>query len=161
MALFDMPPLEQERLKKARKYLRLFTQDTPELNRLIGDYEIDEDKLELALILTVSDWNTTTPVIGRGRVTIGTFPSLYLLLHGAAIQCLKMAGMYQSRNELTYNSGGSSFVRANKTPYYQSWIQNFASEYEAKKLNFKIQQNIEAAYGKGFGSEYDLIGYDW
>ena len=159
MALFDMPPLEQERLKKARKYLRLFTMDTPELNRLIRGNEIDEDRLELAIILTISDWNTTTPLIGS--VTLGNFPSLYLLLHGAAIQCLKMAGMYQSRNELTYSSGGSSFVRANKTPYYQSWIQNFASEFEAKKLNYKIQRNIEGSYGKGFGSEYDLIGFDW
>jgi hypothetical protein len=159
MGLFDVPPREQERMKKARKYLRLFTMDTPELNRLIRGNEIDEDRLELAIVLTISDWNTTTPVLGS--VTLGNFPSLYLLLHGAAIQCLKMAGMYQSRNELTYSSGGSSFVRANKTPYYQSWIQNFASEYEAKKLNYKIQRNVEGAYGQGFGSEYDLIGYDW
>jgi hypothetical protein len=159
MALFDMSPQDRDRMNKARKYLRLFTMDTPELNRLINGYEIDEDRLELAIILTISDWNTTTPIIGK--VHIGTYPSLYLLLTGAAVQCLKMAGLYQSRNELTYSSGGSSFVRSNKTPYYQSWIQNFASEYEAKKLNFKIQQNIERSYGKGFGSEYDLIGYDW
>jgi hypothetical protein len=159
MALFDMPELEQQRLKKARKYLRLFTMDTPELNRLVQGYEIDEDRLEFAIMLTISDWNSTTPLIGK--VTLGNFPSLYLLIHGAAIQCLKMAGMYQSRNELTYSSGGSSFVRANKTPYYQSWIQNFASEYEAKKLNMKIQQNIEKSYGKGFGSEYELIGWDF
>lgn len=159
MALFDVPPLDQERMKKARKYLRLFLMDTPELNRLIRGYETDEDRLELAIVLTISDWNTTTPVIGK--VSIGTFPSLYLLLHGATIQCLKMAGLYQSRNELTYSAGGGSFVRANKTPYYQSWIQNFASEYEAKKLNFKIQKNVEGGYGRGFGSEYDLIGYDW
>src|SRR5574343_486938 len=159
MGLFDMSPQEKERMIKARKYLRLFTMDTPEFNRLIRGYEIDEDRLEFAIILTISDWISSTPVIWK--VTIGNFPSLYLLIHGAAIQCLKMAGLYQSRNELTYNSGGSSFVRSNKTPYYQSWIQNFASEYEAKKLNFKMQKNIEGAYGTGFSSEYDLVGYDW
>jgi hypothetical protein len=159
MAQFDVTKLEDERTKKARKYLRLFLMDTEELNRLIRTKEIDDERLDLALELTVSDWNTTTPLIGR--VTLGTFPSLYLLLHGATIQCLKMAGLYQSRNELTYNSGGSSFIRSNKTPYYQSWIQNFASEYEAKKLNYKIQKNVEGGYGKGFNSEYDLIGYDW
>jgi len=159
MALFDMSELDQRRMSKAKKFLRLFTQDTPELNRLIRGYELNDDKLELALILTISDWNTTTPVIGK--TTIGNFPSLYLLLHGGAIQCLKMAGLYQSRNELTYSSGGTSFIRSNKTPYYQSWIQNFASEYEAKKLNYKIQRNVEGGYGKGLGSEYDLIGYDW
>lgn len=146
-------------MEKARKYLRLFLMDTEELNRLIRGKEMDDDRLDLAIELTLSDWNTTTPVIGR--VNIGNFPSLYLLLHGAAIQCLKMGGLWQTRNELTYNSGGSSFVRANKTPYYQSWIQNFASEYEAKKLNYKIQRNVEGAYGDGFHSEYDLIGYDF
>lgn len=160
MALFDLSALDQTRMQKARKFLRLFTQDTPELNRLIRGYELNDDKLDLAVMLTLSDWNTTAPVLSN-RITIGTFPSLYLLLHGATIQCLKMAGMYQSRNELTYSSGGSSFIRANKTPYYQSWIQNFSSEYEAKKLNYKIQQNVQGAYGEGFGSEYAAIGYDW
>lgn len=151
--------LATARLNKARKYIRMFMMDNEEMNRLLRVKEIDDDRLDLAIDMTISDWNTTTPVIGR--VDIVSWPSLYLLIHGAAIQCLKMAGLYQSRNELTYTSGNSSFVRANKTGYYQSWIQNFAAEYEAKKLNYKIQQNIEGAYGNGFFSEYDLIGYDW
>jgi hypothetical protein len=156
---FTVSELAQQRMAKARKYLRFFLMDTEQLNRLIRGRELEDEHLEFAILMTISDWNTTTPVVGR--YDIGNFPSLYLLMHGAAIQCLKMAGMYQSRNELTYNSGGSSFVRANKTPYYQSWISNFASEYEAKKLNYKIQKNVEGAYGRGFASEYDLIGYDW
>jgi hypothetical protein len=156
----DRNQAAQERMKKAKKYLRMFLMDNEEMNRLLGRKEIDDDRLEFALMLTISDWNTTTPIIGN--VDIFSFPSLYLLMHGGAIQCLKMAGMYQSRNELTYNSGGSSIVRANKTPYYQSWIQNFASEYEAKKLQFKIQRNIENMYeGNGFSSEYYLVGFDF
>lgn len=148
-----------QRRNKAIEYLRLFLMDTEQLNRLLRRKEIDDKRLELALILTMSDWNTTTPVIGT--VSWENFPSLYLLLHGGTIQALKMAGIYQSRNELTYNSGGTSIVRSNKTTYYQSWIQNFAAEYEAKKLNYKIQVNVEAAYGGGFHSEYAQIGYDW
>ena len=133
--------------------------DNEEMNRLLNGKELDDDRHELAILMTISDWNTTAPIIGR--VDIASFPSLYMLLHGAAIQCLIMAGFYQSRNELTYTSGGSSFVRANKTPYYQSWIQNLASSYEAKKLQFKIQKNIEGCYGPGVSSEYDLVGYDF
>jgi len=155
----NLNTLERARLEKAREYLRLFLMDTEELNRLLRRKEIDDRRLDLAIQLTVSDWNSTTPLLGA--VSLGTFPSLYLLIHGAAIQCLKMAGLYQSRNELTYNSGGSSFIRANKTAYYQSWIQNFSADYETKKLNMKIQQNVEAGYGAGFHSEYFLIGYDW
>lgn len=147
-------------MKKAKKYLRMFMMDNEEMNRLLGRKELDDDRHELAIILTLSDWNTTAPVVGKHDIV--SFPSLYLLLTGAAIQCLKMAGFYQSRNELTYNSGGSSFVRANKTPYYQSWLANLSSEFEAKKLQSKIQSNIAGALsGGGFSSEYDLVGYDW
>lgn len=159
MSTYDRTQLAQERMRKAKKYLRMFLMDNEAMNRLLGRVEIDEDRLELAIIMTISDWNTTAPIIGKEDIV--SWPSLYLLLHGGAIQCLKMAGFYQTRNELTYNSGGSSFVRANKTPYYQSWIQNLASEYEAKKMQYKIQKNIENAYGNGFNSEYDLVGYDW
>lgn len=151
---------EAVRMDKAREYLRLFMMDTEELNRLLRRKEIDDKRLDLAIQLCISDWNTTTPRLAP--VSIATFPSLYLLIHGAAIQCLKMAGLYQSRNELTYASGGSSFVRANKTAYYQSWIQNFSAEFEQKKMNLKMQQNIESTFGGfGFHSEYAQIGYDW
>jgi hypothetical protein len=150
---------EALRLEKAREYLRLFLMDTEELNRLLRRKEIDDKRLDFAIQMCISDWNTTTPRVAP--VSIGNFPSLYLLIHVAAVQSLKMAGLYQSRNELTYSSGGSSFVRANKTAYYQSWIQNFATEYEQKKLSLKMQQNIESAYGGGFHSEYWAIGFDW
>lgn len=152
--------LEARRREKAKKYLRMFLMDTEELNRLMRRKEIDDDRLQFALELTLSDWNSTTPLIGRA--TFSNFPSLYLLIHGGAIQCLKMAGLYHSRNELPYSSAGSSFTRhGNKTQYAMQWIQNFASEYEAKKINYKIQRNVENAYGGGFYSEYDLVGYDW
>ena len=152
--------LASARMNKAKKYLRMFMMDNEEMNRLLGRKELDDERHELAIMMTLSDWNTTAPIIGRHDIV--SFPSLYLLLTGAAIQCLKMAGFYQSRNELTYSSGGSSFVRANKTPYYMSWLQNLSAEYEQKKMQVKIQNNIEGALsGHGFSSEYDMIGWDF
>lgn len=146
-------------MEKAKKYLRLFLRDTPELNRLIRQHESDDDDLTFAIDMAISDWNSTTPITTVYH--IGNFPSLYLLMHGAAIQILKSAGLQQARNELSYNTGGSSFIRSNKTQYYQSWMMNFSSEYEAKKRNMKIQRNIESAWGRGAHSEYDRIGYSW
>ena len=152
--------LASERMKKAKKYLRMFLMDNEEMNRLIGRKEIDDDRMEFAIQMTISDWNTTAPIIGN--VDIVSFPSLYLLMTGGAIQCLKMAGFYQSRNELTYNSGGTSIVRANKTPYYQAWLQNLSAEFESKKMNYKMQRNIENMYeGNGMFSEYSIIGFDY
>ncbi len=151
-------PWATRRLEKAKKYLRLFLRDTPQLNRLIKAEESNDDLLTFAIDMAIDDWNTTTPVIGN--TTIGNFPSLYLLMHAATMVILKSQGIYQARNELNYNTGGSSFVRMNKSNYYQSWMINFANEYELKKRNLKIQQNISRGWG-GVSSEYDKIGYSW
>lgn len=151
-------PEDTRRFDKARKYLRLFMRDTPQMNRLLLKEESDDELLSFAIDMTISDWNSTTPMISR--VDIGNFPSLYLLMHGGAIQLLKSQGILQARNELNYNTGGSSFMRSNKTNYYQSWMINFSNEYEMKKRNMKIQQNIAGGWG-GVASEYDQIGYSW
>lgn len=146
------------RMEKAKRYLRLFMMDTPELNRLLRTKESDDELLTFAIEMAISDWNSTTPLIGSKD--IGNYPSLYLLMHGAAIQLLKSQGLRQARNELNYSAGGSSFVRANKSNYYMSWMVNFANEYETKKRNMKVQQNISRGWG-GVNSEYDWIGYAW
>lgn len=152
MALKDV----QDRYNKALKYLRFFLQDTPELNRLTRDYELNDEKLRFCIDMAISDYNTTTPPAPAR--TIENYPSLYLLMHGAAINAMKMAGIHQSRNELNYQSGGSSFVRSNKTALYQSWLSVFTNDYELKKRNLKISKNVSRGYGEVF-SEYDYIGF--
>lgn len=149
-------PEARRRMEKALKYLRFFLQDTPELNRLIRDYELDDEKLRFCIDMAISDYNTTLPP--TPAKTIENYPSLFLLMHGGAINALKMAGIRQSRNELNYQSGGSSFQRSNKTSLYQSWLSLFINEYEQKKKQFKIAGNIKRGYG-GVFSEYDYIGF--
>lgn len=151
-------PTATRRQEKAKKYLRLFLRDTPQLNRLINKEESNEELMQFALDMAIDDWNSTTPVIGR--YTIENFPSLYLLMHSATIVILKSQGLYQARNELQYNTGGSSFIRSNKSNYYLTWLTNFSSEFELKKRNLKIQYNINRGWG-GVNSEYDIIGFWW
>lgn len=146
------------RMSKAKRYLRLFMLDTPQLNRLIRKEESNDELFTFAIEMAISDWNSTTPVMGR--VDIGNYPSLYLLMHASAVQLLKSQGLLQARNELNYSAGGSSFMRSNKSNYYMQWMINFANEYETKKRNLKIQQNVNRGWG-GIASEYDLIGYAW
>jgi len=151
-----MADAARERMNKALKYLRMFLQDTPELNRLIRDYELDDEHLRFAIDMAISDWNSTLPPLPRK--SIENFPSLYLLMHGAAIQALIMAGIRQSRNELQYSSGGSSFMRSNKTGHYQSWISLFKNDYEMKKRGYKMSQNVRRGYGEVY-SEYDNLSF--
>ena len=146
------------RLERARRYLRLFLRDTPELNRLIRREESNNELLDFAIEMTISDWNSTSPFIDR--VDIHNYPSLYLLMHGAVVQILKTQGLYQARNELTYQAGGSSFTRFNKSSYYMNWMINLANDYENKKRNMKIAKNIIGGFG-GVNSEYNMIGLNW
>lgn len=144
------------RLERARRYLRLFLRDTAELNRLIRKEESNTELLDFAIEMTISDWNSTSPFIDR--VDINNYPSLYLLMHGAAVQILKSQGLYQARNELQYQAGGSSFMRFSKTSHYMNWMINLANDYENKKRNMKIAKNLIGGFG-GVASEYDKIGY--
>src|SRR5579859_3679029 len=147
--------LAQER---TRRYLRLFLNDTPELNRLIRRQESTDEKLDLAILLAIDDYNITPPPLGP--VSVENFPSMWLLLYGAAIQVLRSAGLLQSRNELVYQAGNVSVRIFDKTAAYQSWIAQFAAEYERKKLNFKIAENISSALAGGVQSEYaNLMAY--
>lgn len=158
MVCYTMTPEQMERMNKAKRYLRLFLLDTPALNRLILKEESDDEILTFAIEMAISDWNSSAPILPP--VNIGNFGSLYLLLHGAAIQVLKSQGLLQARNQLQYSAGGSSFSRHDKSPMYQSWMINFANEYEVKKRNMKIHINIERGWG-GVRSDYDMIGYVW
>jgi hypothetical protein len=153
------PVSNTSRMERARRYLTLFMRDTAELNRLLRKQESDEELKTFAIEMTISDWNSTAPFIDQ--VNIGNYPSLYLLMHGAAIQLLKSQGFLQARNELNYQAGGSSFIRFNKSTYYMNWMINLANDYEVKKRNMKIAKNIVKGYGGGVASEYDRIGYAW
>lgn len=144
-----------EKLQKAKRYLRYFLSDTPELNLLLRDYETPDDKLEFCIEMALSDWNSTAPIL-MPPTTILNYPSLYLLMHGSAIIALKSAGLFQTRNALQYQSGGSAFQRFGKESAYMSWIQLFSNDYEQKKQMLKVSENIERGWhpGGGVASEY-------
>lgn len=154
-----MATLAEQKQQEARRLLRLFLNDTAELNRLIRQEESNSEKLDLAIRLTLDDWNITPPLLSA--VTITTYPSIYLLIHGAAIQTLKSAGILQSRNRLEYSSGGITVRTFDKTELYQSWILQFYQDYERKKMDLKKFQNIEASWPGGLHSEYQQIYWYW
>ena len=142
-----------------RRLLRLFLNDTPELNRLIRKQESSDEKLDLAIMLAIDDYNITAPPLGN--VQVANFPSLWLLIYGATIQVLRSAGLLQSRNELMYQSGNVSVRIFDKTQLYQSWITQFMQDYERKKKEFKMAQNIAGALSGGVRSEYSTLLAFW
>jgi len=135
---------------------RAFIRDVPALNALLDGVETGDTLIDFSIELALDDFNTSPPLIGN--FPIETHPSQSLVLMATIIWILKSAGLLQSRNQLDYSAGGLTVASSNKTPLYQSWINIFMQEYEAKKANLKKSINAEAAYG-GVHSEYVQINF--
>lgn len=149
------PPGINKSKEELVKMLRTFLGDTPEDNKLIPDQELSDDKLGLALDMALDLHNHTPPFESK---TFSTFPSLTLVLHGAAIQALIMAGIVQNRNYLNFSDGGIQEVVSDKGPAYQSWIQNLMSQYREETLSLKTSLNMERGFGiipSPYGNTFD------
>ncbi len=129
------------------KHLRTFLGDRPEDNKLIPGEELSVDKLKLAVALTIDEFNNAPPFTS---FTLQTFPSLMVLIHGATVQCLIMAGLIQSRNYLQFSDGGISEVIGDKAPSYQGWINQLAGilgNYKKTSEDIKVSINMEQGFG--------------
>lgn len=138
--------------------LRMFLGDTPEDNKLIPGFELSVDKLKLAIELTIDEFNNYPPTM---TFTVATFPSLTVLIHGGAVQCLMMAGFIQARNYLQFADGGISEIINDKTPTYQAYIQQLTGllgNYKQKSDEIKIAINMERAWGT-IDSPYASLGW--
>jgi len=152
--------LIQRRLEKAKDFLQIYMQDHEKLNRLIRKKELEPKQYELAIHFAIDDYNITAPVT---QLTLANWPSLKLLIEGAAIQFLIMAGILQSRNRLNYSAGGVSISASDKAGEYQSWLNQLINDYELKKANLKKSQNISSMMDSGTGhhSEYNTLGHSY
>jgi len=124
--------------------LRDFIRDQPEINTLIREKESEDTSLTAAIEDAIDDWNNTPPLT---NVTIDNFPFKSLLKIGATLFVLKSAGIMMSRNHLTYNDGGISIEKDEKTQLYQSWIDRLEPVWERKKASFKLAKNLENGWG--------------
>lgn len=153
-----MPPGINLTIDQAISRLREFIGDRPENNKLIPGYELSDDKLRLAIELSLDEFNNTPPFMS---FTLKDFPSLKVLLHGSTIQCLIMAGLIQSRNYLQFSDGGISEVISDKAPSYQGWVQQMSGmlkNYAQVTDEIKIAINMESAFGvipSPYGSWYN------
>lgn len=125
--------------------LRDFLRDRPELNTLIGTEETSDLLLSRSIDDAIDDWNTTPPLIDNYNIDI--FPYKSLLKIGATIWVLKSVGISQSRNHLTYNDGGLSIEKDEKTPLYQSWLDRLEQIWEKRKAEIKTQKNLNNCWG--------------
>ncbi len=151
--LAELTEKQEIYMQKAIKFLRIFLRDEEKYNVLLNAKESTDEELQFAILMTISDYNTTEPYLDP--VHIDSYPSFNLLITGAAIYTLKSAGLIQKRNGLQYQVANSSFQRFGKGNEYLTWVQNLLQEYETKMRSYKISKNVSQCLGmRGVHSEY-------
>jgi hypothetical protein len=140
-----------------RTLVRQFLRDNARNNRLIAGEESSNADIDLGILLALDDFNfATTPLLGPRN--LANFPSIALLVLGASVWILKSAGILQTRNFLNFSSGGISAVFSDKTQAMQAWISLLQREYEAKKSEVKMFENVNSAYGS-VATPYSGLAY--
>lgn len=129
--------------------IRMYLHDNPEMNRLLRDYESSDDSIRLAIRMVLSDWTATDPY--HRQYTTDNFPCMDLLIKGVCVELLTSAGIYHSRNRLSYSAGGLSVEVHNKGPEYMDWINQLKTDYENKKMRYLRIINANSAWGGGAG----------
>lgn len=143
--------------RKMAEKIRRYTKDRPEMNKLLGKVESDPEDIELALELSVEMFNLVEPVTVN-RYNLANHPSPYLIIHGAVIELLTMAGLCYTRNELKYSDQGISVSVNDKGPEYSKWAQGLIQDYYMKAKKLKGLLNLNACRG-GIPSEFATC--DW
>ena len=125
--------------------VRMFMMDKPELNPLLRSVRWSQEEIDKALIMSVSYYNETPPLVGG--YSIETFPYRYTLLTGAAGYLLKSAAINEASNQLTYSAAEVTVDDKNKAEIFSRMGADFWAEFKDKVLNIKAAQNIAACFG--------------
>ena len=135
----------------------MFLRDTPDENNLHDDIVFPNDLIQLAIRLTVSKWNSITPIT---NITDPALIPEYVLLCGVCGHLLKSEGIRQMQNQMMTQDGNISQAGLDeKESLYYRWATHFQQEFKSFAQNIKIQNNMEAVFDScnGLGSGYKYI----
>lgn len=136
-------------------YVREYTRDHPELNRLISGEESNDRQIAWAIMGAVSHYNGCPPITHRSLSDLLFNEQLDLMTRLTVCQLLEGVGMLQTRNHLNYANGGVSVGINDKTPQIMNWLNMFRSTADQMMQRVKVHDNIMQCFGQaGVFSEY-------
>lgn len=138
-------PYEIEVPNKLINHVRIYIGDLPEFNRLVEGTELSDEKIKLSIQLWIQSFNNTPPILSS-KYTALNFKNYLILLHGVIIELLKMAGIVQTRNGLSFVDSGAQFQVNDKGQEYMGWIQNLMQTHVQDVKDLKLGLNAEEAY---------------
>jgi hypothetical protein len=122
--------------------LRLFLRDYPESNTLLGESDFSDAELARSIRRAIEQAN----IIGRPTgYSVTSFPSAYILEHGAAAHLLKSEALRQLRNQATFQDGNVQPVGLdNKQGEYLQQASLFMQEFTQMVTTIKISENMNS-----------------
>jgi len=128
-----------------RTKVRLFIRDKASLNKLLDNTEeIDDDTIDQAAEIAIMYLNNVPPAFITFGSSVDDFTnsnSQSMLVLATSAYSIMSAGVWQSRNSLTFNDGGLNLRIEDKTNQYMAIAQNFLNLAGQMASNYKISQN--------------------
>lgn len=135
--------------------IRTYVKDMPQFNILLrGNPQSSDRLINLALELSVSDFNTTPPV--TTKYTVENFPESGILIYGVLHHLANAEAERQLRNQVDYSLQGLQTAIDNKFPQYNQLAQYYKGLFEQRIGAYKTYKNQEDAWGGEF-SPYAAI----
>jgi len=126
-------------------------------NFLLDDVEFTDPEIAAAINWAVDEWNETPPDIHR--FTQATFPFRRHWLEAAGARLLKMAAYNYERNNLRYNTGGTSVDDKDKAGAYLKLAKDMEEKWTSWMAGKKIELNAQLAYGSVGSWEFNYGRY--
>ena len=145
-------PEHDKVLASLSEAVRTFMRDFAELNRLTTKEETSPRMIAFAIMMALSEINSTPPVTSY---CLQDIPA-YLMITAATIAVLNSVVLLKTRNKLQFSDGGVAISRENPE-LLMSLAQLLRSTFDRKLQQWKIFQNINSAMGGGVHSEYWLL----
>ena len=130
--------------------VREFIYDKVEKNYLIEGEEVSDTQINIAMELTVADWNATPPT---DAVQVINFQYKHILMYGTLYRCFTGLAALLARNTFAFTDGGLSIPLEERFQLYQVLSSMYQGEYNSAMTKTKININMEQGWGQ-MGSDY-------
>lgn len=130
--------------------VREFVSDKVEKNYLIEGEELSDTQINIAMELTLSEWNSTPPTAADNIIS---FPYKHILMSGTLYRCFMGQAALLARNTFAFTDGGLSIPLEERFQLYQALSGMYQADYYSTMTKTKININMEEGWGY-MGSDY-------
>lgn len=124
--------------------VREYVSDRAPNNLLLDKEEFSSSLISLSMDLAISDYNMIPPF---SSVSLGTFPSKGLLMHGTLYYLFTGQSALLARNQMSYTDGGLQIPIEERYGLYQQMGAMHQAAFQDGAAKLKAHLNLEEGWG--------------